>query len=63
MAQFQVRNVEGMRQVRIDLENETVRAARGALSNLTGDIRFTPKLPGASDVFRSLFARESRVWP
>lgn len=63
MADFQVRNIEGMRQVRIDMQDETVRAARGALSNFSGSISFTPTLPALGDVFRSLFARESRVRP
>lgn len=63
MAHFEVRNIEGMRQVRIDLQNEAVRAARGAMSNLSGDITFTPKLPNAGDIFRSIFARESRIRP
>lgn len=63
MAEFHVRNIEGMRQVRIDMRSETIRAARGALSNLSGEISFTPRLPKASEVFRSLFARESRVRP
>ena len=63
MAKFEVRNIEGMRQVQIDLENETVRAARGAMSNFSGDISFTPKLPTTGEIFRSVFARESRIRP
>lgn len=63
MADFSVRNIEGMRQVEIALSNESVRAARGAMSNFSGDIDFTPRLPGAGHLFRSLFARESRIRP
>jgi uncharacterized protein (AIM24 family) len=63
MADFQVRNIEGMRQVRIDLQNETIRAARGALSNYAGSISFTPRLPAMRDIFRSVFAYESRIRP
>ena len=63
MADFSVRNVEGMRQVCIGLENETVRAARGALSNLSGQVAFTPRLPEAGDAFRSIFTAESRIRP
>ena len=37
MAEFTVREVEGMRQVRIDIRDETVRARRGAMSNMRGD--------------------------
>ena len=63
MATFTVREVEGMRQVRIDIAEETVRARRGAMSNLRGEIAFTPRLPGAGDVFRSIFTSEARVRP
>jgi uncharacterized protein (AIM24 family) len=63
MATFSVREVEGMRQVRIDIADETVRARRGAMSNLRGSIEFTPRLPAAGDIFRSMFTSEARVRP
>jgi uncharacterized protein (AIM24 family) len=63
MAEFTVREVEQMRQVRIDIRGETVRARRGALSNMTGDIRLTPRLPRMGEVFRSFFTSEARVRP
>ena len=63
MAEFTVREVEGMRQVRIDIRDETVRARRGAMSNMRGSITFTPRLPGAGDVLRSIFTSEARVRP
>ena len=63
MATFRIRNVEGMRQVCVDIENETVRAARGALSNMSGQIDFTPRLPGLRDAFRSIFTQETRIRP
>lgn len=63
MAAFTVREVEGMRQVRIVLDGETVRTRRGALSNLSGDIRVTAQLPSPGDLFRSLFTGEARVRP
>ncbi|AXI46629.1 hypothetical protein C1J03_11725 [Sulfitobacter sp. SK012] len=63
MATFRIREVEGMRQVCIDVKNETVRAAHGALSNMNGNISFTPKLPNFGDLFRSIFTRESRIRP
>ncbi len=63
MAEFTVREVEGMRQVRMDLFNETVRARRGALSNLRGDITLTPRLPSLRSIFRSLFTDEARIRP
>lgn len=63
MAEFVTREVEGMRQVVIDLKDETVRAQRGALSNMRGAIDFVPRLPGGSDLYRWVFTRESRIRP
>jgi len=63
MAEFAVREIEGMRQVSITLADETVRARHGALSNLRGRIRFTPRLPGAGDLFRYMFTEEPRIRP
>ncbi|MDH2325780.1 AIM24 family protein [Cereibacter sp. SYSU M97828] len=63
MAEFSIREVEGMRQVRIEIEDETVRARRGAMSTLRGDIQLTPRLPGFRDIFRSIFTDEARIRP
>ena len=63
MAEFSVRDVEGMRQVRIDMRDETVRANRGAMSNMRGDIMLTPRLPSGRDLFRSFFTDEARIRP
>lgn len=63
MAEFGIRDVEGMRQIRIDIRDETVRIAHGALSNFAGDIAFTPRLPAAGDLLRSVFTKESRIRP
>ena len=63
MAEFSQREVEGMRQVVIDIAGESVRARSGALSNMRGDIEFTPRLPRLIEVWRSLFTREARVRP
>lgn len=63
MATFSVREVEGMRQVQVEIRNETVRARRGALSNMRGEITLTPRLPRAGDVFRSIFINEARIRP
>ena len=63
MAQFSVREVEGMRQVCIDIDSETVRARRGALSNMRGNITMMPRLPAARDVFHAIFTSEARVRP
>ena len=37
--------------------------AAGAMSNMRGEITLTPRLPGAGDVFRSIFTSEARVRP
>ena len=63
MAEFSIREVEGMRQVRLDIRDEVVRARRGALSNMRGEITLTPRLPSAGDLFRSIFTSEARVRP
>lgn len=63
MAEFTVREVEGMRQVRLDIRDETVRARRGALSNMRGAITLIPRLPKLGDVFRSIFTSEARIRP
>ena len=52
-----------MRQVRLDIRDETVRARKGALSNMRGDITLTPRLPGARDLFRSFFTNEGAIRP
>lgn len=63
MARFTIRDVEGMRQLRIDLAAETVRTVRGALSRLEGDIRMTAPLPGPGTLLRSMISREGAVRP
>lgn len=63
MAEFSVREVEGMRQVLIDITDETVRARRGALSTMRGHITLTPRLPGLGDLFRAMFTNEARIRP
>lgn len=63
MAEFLVRDVEGMRQVQIDIANETVRARYGALSNLQGNIRMTPRLPRVGDAVRGFFNNEASIRP
>ncbi|SMO64287.1 AIM24 family protein [Paracoccus laeviglucosivorans] len=63
MADFSIREVEGMRQVRVDIQGETVRARRGAMSTMRGDIKLTPRLPGFGDIFRAMFTSEARIRP
>lgn len=63
MAEFMIREVEGMRQVRVDIRSETVRARRGAMSNMRGDITLIPRLPSPGDFFRAFFTSEARIRP
>jgi uncharacterized protein (AIM24 family) len=63
MAEFTVRDVEGMRQVRMELKDESVRARRGAMSNTRGSIALIPRLPSLLDIIRSIYNDEARVRP
>jgi uncharacterized protein (AIM24 family) len=63
MAEFSIREVEGMRQVCIDVADETIRTRRGALSNMRGRITVKAPLPGLRDLFRSIFVDEARIRP
>jgi uncharacterized protein (AIM24 family) len=63
MAEFTIRDVEGMRQVRVHINRESVRARAGAMSNMYGQIRLTPRLPNVGDFFRAFFTNEARVRP
>lgn len=63
MSEFTVREVEGMRQVRIDIDGETVRARAGALSKYHGQIDFMPRIPRVGDFWRAMFTDEARVRP
>lgn len=63
MAEFRTREVEGMRQVVIDIADETVRARSGALSNLQGRIAFVPLLPSPGHFLRTLISKEARIRP
>lgn len=63
MAEFTVREMDGMRQVSIGIEGETVRARRGALQMLRGDVTVFPRLPGVREFFRSLVNDEARIRP
>jgi uncharacterized protein (AIM24 family) len=63
MAEFSIREVEGMRQVCIDVTDETIRTRRGALSNMRGALTVKAPLPGLRDLFRSIFVDEARIRP
>ncbi len=59
MAEFSIRDVEGMRQVRIEIADEMVRARKGAMSNLRGKIRLIPRLPGERSLAQPVHPRRN----
>jgi uncharacterized protein (AIM24 family) len=63
VADISIHEVEGMRQVRLEIRDETVRARKGALSNMCGNITLIPRLPRLRDLFRSFFTSEAAIRP
>ena len=63
MAEFTVREIEGMRQLRIDLRDECVRSVRGALSRMEGAVRMTAPLPGPAALLKSWISSEAAIRP
>lgn len=63
MATFEIEHTEGMRWVKVTLNNETVRAEKGALNHFVGDIVMDTPLPRPRDVLVSMVSEESPVRP
>lgn len=63
MADFRIREIEGMRQVQLELRDETVRTRYGAMSNIRGNIEMKPCLPNPMDVVRAVFNNETSIRP
>jgi len=63
MATFDVEHAEGMRWVRVDLDDDDVRTERGALNHLTGAIEMDVPLPSLEAWWVSLFSDESLLRP
>lgn len=63
MAEFTVRELEGMRQLRIDVADESIRTRRGALSRMDGRIGVSAPLPGPGALLRSMISSEATVRP
>jgi uncharacterized protein (AIM24 family) len=63
MAKFEIEHTEGMRWVKVTLDNETVRAQKGALNHFVGDISMDVPLPRPRDFLVSLVADESPLRP
>jgi uncharacterized protein (AIM24 family) len=63
MATFKVEHSEGMRWVKVALEDEDVRTERGALNHMQGEITMDVPLPTLRAWWVSLFSDESVVRP
>ena len=63
MATFDVLEQEGMRLVRITIDDETVRAEAGALSHLRGAIEVNAPLPSLGQGIRSILSDEAIIRP
>lgn len=63
MATFKVESSEGMRWLKVDLEDDDMRAERGALNHMLGAITMDVPLPTLRAWWVSLFSDESVVRP
>jgi uncharacterized protein (AIM24 family) len=63
MAQFEIVEQEGVRLVKITLDNETVRTEAGALYYMKGPITMESKTPGVGGFLKSLATGESVFRP
>jgi uncharacterized protein (AIM24 family) len=63
MAKFEVEQTEGMRWVRVDLDDDDVRTERGALNHMKGGLTMDVPLPSLKAWWVSLFSDESLLRP
>jgi uncharacterized protein (AIM24 family) len=63
MAKFEIEHTEGVRWVKVTLDNEMVRAEKGALNHFVGDITMDVPLPRPRDFLVSLVSDESPLRP
>jgi uncharacterized protein (AIM24 family) len=63
MAKFEVESSEGMRWVRVDLDDDDVRTERGALNHMKGKIVMDVPFPTLKTWWVSLFSDESPLRP
>jgi uncharacterized protein (AIM24 family) len=63
LAEFLIREVEGMRQICATIEDDSIRAVAGALSHMDGRIAMTAPLPSPWDLLRTMISKEARVRP
>ena len=58
MATFDIEEEEGMRWIKVTLQDEAARAAKGALSHMSGDIVMDSPMPGFHDLLVSALSDE-----
>ncbi|MFM8433719.1 MAG: AIM24 family protein, partial [Planctomycetia bacterium] len=63
MALFKVEHTEGMRWVRVDLDDDDVRTERGALNHMKGSVMMDVPWPSLKSWWVSLFSDESLLRP
>jgi len=63
MALFEIETLQGMQWIKVTLNDETVRAERGALCYMQGTITMDLPLPTAREMLISLFTVESMLRP
>ena len=63
MAVFEVQQTEGMRSVKIILNNEVVQTEAGALATMDGDVEMAAAIPSPLGAVRSVFAQQSIIRP
>jgi len=63
MATFGIEATEGMRWVRVDLDDDDVRTEKGALNRMRGRIQMDVPLPSLRSWWVSLFSEESLLRP
>ena len=63
MAKFEVESTEGMRWIRVDLDNDDIRTERGALNHMLGPITMDVPFPSLKSWWVSLFSDESLLRP
>jgi uncharacterized protein (AIM24 family) len=63
VAKFEVEHTEGMQRVKVTLAGETVRAERGALNHMVGNITMDTPLPSLRAILLSFVSDESLLRP
>jgi len=63
MSSFEIEHTEGMRWVRVNLDDDDVRTERGALNHMKGDVQMDVPWPTVKAWWVSLFSDESLLRP